>query len=144
MQAGQGYRKTPGNYLVLTAMFKGIVASYIITIPLFIFFALVLTYTNFPEKYVESAVLAVTVLSVLAAGFTTTRSIGSKGWLNGGIVGLIYMIILYILNCLIYQDFSINRRVLTMLLIGVLSGSVGGIVGINVGNKRRYRYKVKR
>lgn len=118
------------------AIGRGIVISYLVTIPTFIVFSLILTYTDFPEKLISPAVVITTVISIFTAGSSVTRSVKSRGWLNGGVVGLIYMIVLYFFSSLVLGSFGIDRYALTMILIGVLTGAIGGIVGVNMKTGR--------
>lgn len=124
-------KSTSNEKLNILSLMKGLLASYIITIPVFMLLALILANTDFPQRLVSSAVVVTTVISVLTAGFVSTKGVRNKGWLNGGIVGLIYMVILYLISSLIYNDFTIDKYVITMTTIGIISGSIGGIVGIN-------------
>lgn len=123
---------------------RGILVSYLITIPLLFIFALILTNTNFPEKYTDTAVTLTTIISILVAGSSVTRGARNKGWLNGGLVGLIYMLVLYLVSSIVFKNFCIDRHVLTMLLIGILTGAIGGIIGINLrssAHKAKSKYK---
>jgi putative membrane protein (TIGR04086 family) len=117
---------------------KGILVSYIATIPLFLVFALVLSYTDFPEKYVSPVVVIVSAISIMIAGSTATRKIKNKGWLNGSVVGFIYVLILYILSSFVYNNFTIDRHVLLMTILGIILGSIGGIIGINLKRGSNY------
>jgi putative membrane protein (TIGR04086 family) len=120
-----------GNLTILSVV-KGLVAAYIISIPAFLLFALILVNTDFPDKFKTIAVIITTIISILAAGMTATRGLKNRGWLNGSIVGLIYMLVLYILSSIVYNNFSVDRYVITMTIIGVLTGAIGGITGINL------------
>ena len=126
----------------IVRIIKGIVLSYIITIPLFIIFSFILTYSDFPEKYVSPVVVVVTIISILFAGAYATKRMKSKGWLNGGVVGFIYIFVLYLFSSIISGNFDIEKKVLSMLLIGVLAGSIGGIIGINI--KYKVNKKIKK
>ncbi len=121
---------------------KGILVSYIITIPIFLILAYALTFSDFPEKYISTCVLITTIVSILVAGTASTRNVKSRGWLNGASVGLIYVLVLYIFSSLIFRDFSITTRVITMSLIGILTGAVGGIIGINMQSASKAKRKV--
>jgi putative membrane protein (TIGR04086 family) len=123
----------------LVAVLKGILAAYIITIPAFMLFALILSNTDYPQKLITPAVVITTVISVLTAGAVSTRGLKNKGWLNGSIVGFIYMLILYLLSSLIYRNFSIDNYVVTMTVIGILTGAIGGIIGINIKKSSKYK-----
>ncbi len=125
--------------ITLLSIGKGLLIAYVITIPVFLLFALILTNTDFPEKFVSTAVIITTIISVLTAGSTSTRGLKNKGWLNGGLVGFIYMLVLYLLSSILFNNFTINKYVVTMTVIGVLTGAIGGIMGINLKkSSRRY------
>jgi len=111
---------------------KGIIVAYLITIPVFLIFSIILANTDFPERYIQPVVLATTIISVLAAGSIVTHGLKSKGWINGGLAGLIYMLVLYLFSSIIFRDFSINRYIITVFVIGILTGCIGGILGINL------------
>ena len=123
----------------LVAVLKGILVGYIITIPAFMLFALILANTDFPQKLITPAVVITTIISVLTAGAISTRGLKNRGWLNGSIVGFIYMLILYLLSSLIYRNFAIDKYVITMTVIGILTGAIGGIIGINIKNGTKYK-----
>lgn len=123
--------QTSGN-ITIFSVFKGLVVAYLISIPAFVLFALILVNTDFPDKYKTIAVIITTIVSILAAGMTATKGTKSRGWANGSIVGLIYMLVLYILSSIVYNNFSVDRYVITMTVIGVLTGAIGGIAGINL------------
>lgn len=122
------------------SVLKGIMAAYIITIPAFMLFALILSNTDFPQKLISPSVVITTIISVLTAGSVSTKGLKNKGWLNGSIVGLIYMLILYIFSSLVFKNFTIDKYVITMTIIGILTGAIGGIVGINIKKGSKYRH----
>lgn len=128
----QGSKEQTAGNITIISVIKGLVAAYIISIPAFILFALILVNTDFPDKYKTVAVIITTIVSIFVAGMTATRGSKSKGWLNGCIIGLIYMFVLYIISSIVYKNFSIDRYVITMTVIGVLTGAIGGIAGINL------------
>ncbi len=133
-----------GEKINLLVIGKAILISYIITIPAFVIFALILANTDFPHKYISPVVIITTILSILIAGSTVSRHAKSRGWLHGGLVGFVYMFVLYILSSIIFNDFSVDRYVLTMALIGILTGAIGGIMGINAKRGSRSKVKYKR
>lgn len=126
--------------LKVVLLLKGLLASYIITVPAFMLLALILSNTDFPQRLATPAVVITTVISVLTAGSVSTRGIRNRGWLNGSIVGLIYMIILYLFSSLLYNNFTIDKYVVTMAAIGILTGAIGGIVGINAKKTTKYKH----
>lgn len=71
----------------IVSMIKGIAIAYLITIPLFMVFSFFLTYMDFPEKFLPSAVIITTLISIIIAGWSSTCRVQSRGWMNGGIIG---------------------------------------------------------
>ena len=130
-----------GEKINLLVIGKAILISYIITIPTFVILALILANTDFPHKYISPVVVITTIMSILVAGSMVSKKAKSRGWLHGALVGFVYMFVLYILSSIVFNNFSIDRYVLTMAVIGILTGSIGGIMGINI--KRGSRSKVK-
>lgn len=49
------------------------------------------------------------------------------------------MAILFLVSSLTYRDFSVNSHVIIMLVAGVLTGSIGGILGINLRREPKLR-----
>lgn len=143
-KTGQTAKNIINEHANIVTIVKGILVSYLITLPVFAVFAYLLTFTDFPQKYMPTAVIITTLLSIVIAGWSSTKNVKSKGWFNGGIVGIVYMLILFALSSITYENFSINKHVVTMLAIGVLTGSIGGILGINLRKEPRMSSKSKR
>jgi putative membrane protein (TIGR04086 family) len=122
----------------ISVLLKGIGVSYLVTIPLFVVFSFILSRMEFPERYIDPVVLITTVISILAAGIMTSINLRNRGWMNGIVVGLVYMLILYLASSIVYGSFPVNRHVILMFLIGAITGTIGGIIGINM-KTTRYR-----
>ncbi len=138
--ASQNAKPEGNEGLKLISLLKGLLASYIITIPAFMVFALILSNLDFPQKLLTPAVVVITVVSVLTAGSVSTKGVRSRGWLNGSIVGFIYMLILYLFSSILCKNFTIDRYVITMTVIGVLAGAIGGIMSINTTKSSKFKY----
>ncbi len=138
--SNQASKTAVNEKMSLTAVLKGILAAYVITIPAFMLFALILANVDFPQKLITPSVVVTTVISVLAAGSVSTKGLKSRGWINGSIVGFIYMLVLYLFSSLIYRNFAIDRYVITMAVIGILTGAIGGIIGINLKQGSKYKH----
>ena len=114
---------------------KGSLLSIIVSVIFLIIFAMLLTYTSLSENTITPVVLAIVGLSILLGSYLSTKKINKKGILNGGIVGIIYMLILYIISSVIFMDFSINASSIIMIICGIIAGIIGGIVGVNTNKK---------
>lgn len=111
---------------------KSVGIAYAITLGIFLVLAVALTYTEFPETMVPSVVIVGTLISIMFAGSSVARKARTRGWLNGSIAGLTYMIILYLLSSLTLTGFKLDQYILVMVMLGMVSGAVGGIMGINL------------
>ncbi|MBZ4647579.1 MAG: hypothetical protein PWR27_2160 [Petroclostridium sp.] len=123
---------TSENGVSISTILRGVILAYIITLLIFLIFAVFITYTNFPESAIPTVVVATTVVSLIIAGAGVAKRAKSKGWLNGAIAGITYMIILYFISCLALTGFVFDKYVIYMLILGLFTGAFGGIIGINL------------
>lgn len=114
---------------------KGSLLSIIVSVIFLIVFAMLLTYTSLSENTITPVVLAIVGLSILLGSYLSTKKINKKGILNGAMVGVIYMLILYIISSVIFMDFSINASSIIMIVCGIIAGIIGGIIGVNTNKK---------
>ena len=116
---------------------KSLGISYILTFVLLAIFAFIINFTDFPSSAVSAVTIVIILTSVLIAGIINGKKALEKGWLIGLISGGLYMLILYLLGCILYSDFTINSNAIILIFGGILAGVAGGIIGIN--NKKKYR-----
>lgn len=114
---------------------SALLTAFVITIPAMLIIAAILTFTDFPEKYTTVAVLIATLSGLFVAGFKSGVHNEKNGMIKGAMTGLAYMLILYLASSIIFSDFLINQRSIIMILTGILSGAIGGIIGINRKSK---------
>ena len=119
----------------LLRIIKGSVFSIILSIILLLIFAMLLCYTNLAESTMVPVVLVITGISILIGGMISTKTIRKNGLLNGGLVGLIYIIILYLVSSLCITGFSLTLNSFIMLLTGTIAGMIGGVIGVNLNKK---------
>ena len=123
-----------GRYYYLI---KGFLISILISVPLFFILALAMRITDFPEEYMPPALLTTVLASTVVASFYATAAAKANGWFNGTLIGLVYMLILIIIRWCLEGRVSLNKDVLTMLLAGLLIGSLCGMAGLNLGERIR-------
>ncbi len=109
----------------------GVCIGYSITIIVFIIYAILLTYSNLSDKGMDVVVILTTIISVIIAGFDSTKNAQSKGLLWGVLAGLIYSFILIVISSLIDGNFALDTETIITLLVAMASGGIGGIIGIN-------------
>lgn len=125
------------NTLNFGSIIKGTILCYIITLIMFAVFATALLFTDFPGKFIYAVVIITTVVSVIIGGTVAGHSAKSMGWLNGAIMGIFYVVVLYFIGSIINKNFAIEGNTLMMACIAIASGAVGGMIGINFRWKKR-------
>ena len=110
---------------------KGVGISLLLTVILLIIFSLILTYTNISESTINPVIMIITALSILIGSSLSNTKIKKNGLMNGGIIGGIYILLLYIVSSLLNWKFSLNIQSILMIVIGIVFGILGGIIGVN-------------
>ncbi|MBU5293403.1 TIGR04086 family membrane protein [Anaerosalibacter bizertensis] len=113
-------------------LLKGILISYIVTFLMLTIISLLLTYTNLKESSIPILITVVMIVSIVLGSIYLTLKIGEKGWLNGGIIGLLYIVILIILNKIFIKPFMFNVYFITKIIVSLVIGIIGGMIGINL------------
>ena len=111
---------------------KGSAIAIIITLILLSIYAVLLSTTNISESTMLPVVLIITGISILIGSSMSTVSIKNKGLLNGFFVGLIYMIVIYLISSLMLVGFEPNFNSVIMLIVGTVTGMIGGVIGVNI------------
>lgn len=127
--------KRETNYVTeknqLKALVGGVCIGYSITVIVFIVYAMILTYTNISDKGMDIVVILTTIISVIIAGFDSTKNANSKGLLWGVLAGLLYSSILVIISSLLDGSFTFSPDTIVTILVAMASGGIGGVIGIN-------------
>ncbi len=110
---------------------KGVGISLLLTVILLIIFSLILTYTKISESTINPVIMIITALSILIGSSLSNTKIKKNGLMNGGIIGGIYILLLYIVSSLLNWKFSLNIQSILMIVIGIVFGILGGIIGVN-------------
>lgn len=118
---------------------KGCAFAIVLSIILLTIFALILTYTNISESSIKPVVLIITGISILIGSTISSIKIKKNGLLNGGMVGFIYIITLYLASSICLAGFSISINSFIMLIVGVVTGIIGGIIGVNWGRGKKVK-----
>ena len=115
----------------LISIIKGVTISLIATFILLIIFAAILTYTNIQENTIAPVVIIITAVSLLIGSTIGNRKIQKNGLLNGAMVGLIYILFLYLISSILNGNFSLNIASIIMIIVSIFFGILGGDVAVN-------------
>lgn len=120
---------SPSN---MSYIIKGIVMSIIFTLVSLLIFALLLTYTELAETTISPVIIIVSALSILIGSSISTIKIKKHGLLNGAIIGVVYISLLYCISSIVNTGFEVNTYTIVMMISSVIAGIIGGVVGVNI------------
>ena len=103
-------------------LLKGILVAFVLTLILALIFSIVLTYTNTPESVIFPVLVGITALSILIGSSISTIKIKKNGILNGGIIGLVYILLLYIISSIVSGSFILNVNSIILIISAILGG----------------------
>ena len=111
---------------------KGSIIAIILSVILLTIYALLLSYTTISENTMVPVIITITGISILVGSSISSMHIKRQGMVNGALVGLIYMLTLYVLSSIFLSSFEINLKSVIMIGVGILAGMIGGIIGVNM------------
>ena len=111
---------------------KGSALAIVLSLVLLTIYAVLLSFTRISDTTMVPVVLVITGISVLIGSSISSISIRKQGITNGGLVGLIYVLFLYIVSSIAGIGFEINMNAILMIIVGVITGMIGGIIGVNL------------
>lgn len=118
------------------AVVKGCLFAIVLSIILLTIYALLLANTSISENTMMPVVLTITGISILIGGTISSRKMKKNGLIYGGVVGLVYVITLYLASSISMVGFSLSANSFIMLGVGVLAGVIGGIIGVNLAVRK--------
>lgn len=110
---------------------KGSAFSIIITLIGLLVYSIILSYTSVSESTIPTIVIIITAISILIGSTISTSNIKRNGIINGMLVGIIYITIIYLLSSIVTGNFLLNSTSIIMIIASVLTGALGGIIGVN-------------
>lgn len=110
---------------------KGSAFSIVITLIGLLVYSIILSYTSISETTMPATIIIVTAVSILIGSTISTANIKKNGIVNGVLVGLIYIAIIYLISSIVTGNFLLNTNSIIMMIASVLTGAMGGIIGVN-------------
>ncbi len=118
-------------------IFRNVIVAYIIALILFVIYSFLLEFTSVPESSIPIVTLVVSMISVFIGSSFALIKIKENGLINGGLVGLIYILTLYLLSSIFSTGFGIAGYSFTTIMFNVIIGMIGGIIGVNMCKEGR-------
>ncbi len=114
---------------------KSLILSILLTFIALLLLSAVLNFTDVSENIISPSIIVISSVCIMIGSFIVSKKIKKKGILNGAILGILYMFVLYIISSIANGSFALNVSSLAMIGIGIIAGIFGGILGVNLNNK---------
>ena len=123
---------TEENKSQIKQLIIGVLMGYAISSIVFLAYAMLITYTQMSERNLPVVIAVTTLLSVMVAGFDAAKGAAQRGWLWGMAAGFTYVAILAVIMGVMLPGFFVDGRTVTVVVLSVAGGGLGGILGINI------------
>lgn len=110
---------------------KGVLRGCILTLIIAFILALIQTYSSIGESALSISLLLTSMISIMYSSIYASKKINSKGWLVGLLTSIVYILIIYIAALMWGKD-GINVKDLWRVLLALATGTLSGMLGINL------------
>ena len=83
--------------------------------------AVIFAYTNINDRYLQTFVFGSVMISTLIGATILAKKIKEKGLLMGGIFGIIYVGLIFLISSIAYTGFAFTNTLLIYLAISCIS-----------------------
>lgn len=116
----------------LKYLIKGLLFCLVFSIAALIILALVLKLTSLSESKLPLFNNLIMIISIAIGAIYASGKSNQNGWLIGAVIGLIYYIFILILSLIFIHDSSLSLFIIPKMLMAIISGVIGGVIGINL------------
>ncbi len=116
-------------------VFLAILAGFLITVLVLLFFSFILTKIDAPDKVIKLLSTVALGVGTYFGGYICSKRKHNKGIYRGALCGFIMFCMIVILGA-IFADTILSFSVTSKLILTLVCGAIGGIVGANSKFKR--------
>jgi len=120
-----------GSVIKVSSILFGLIVSLILLLIGSFSLGLVISLSNAANQSASRILFIVNYLAIFIGGIVAAYSAGGRGWVNGGFVGLIYMLVIVLLGSL-WNPVIFSFSLLSRIIIGFLISAFGGMIGVNI------------
>ncbi|MCS7458697.1 TIGR04086 family membrane protein [Paenibacillus doosanensis] len=112
-------------------LLSGLMYSMIFMLLGTLMISLLMLATSLQESSLFGYTMSIHGVAMFIGGIVSGKRSGTRGWYHGGILGVVYCIIVCIVGFLAY-DSGLTEQTLYLLGLTFGAGSLGGILGVNM------------
>ncbi len=118
---------------------KGTLVSMVFTVAAILLFALIIKETGLADGVIAPVNQVIKILGIIGASYFAIKGMAEKQWLTGGIAGLLFISLSYLVFSLIEGMFGSVALLFSDMLMGLLIGMVFAIIVANFGRSSKTR-----
>lgn len=120
-----------------SSVFVGLGVVYVVAALFSLIFSLILKFSSVQEGQLSLTITIISFISLFIGGFVAGGRGKEKGWLLGGLTGILYTVINFLFHFFGY-DSVFNMEQIIYYICFTLTAVMGGILGVNMmGNGSR-------
>ena len=119
------------NVIRVTDILWGVLISLSLLLLGSLLLGLITNFTNLITKLPTNLLFILNYIAIFIGGIVAAYRAQTNGWLNGGLVGLIYMLMIIVLGSL-WQSVVFSVGLVLRVVLSFLVAGLGGMVGVNI------------
>lgn len=117
------------KYLV---MLRSLLVCFVIAFVMILVYALLLSFSSISDASMSKVTQTIMIISIAISSAYGGKKIGERGWMFGGILGLIFALLLIPFGMAFGQVLAFDIYLLAKLMVSAVVGAIGGIIGVNL------------
>lgn len=134
--------KMLGDFLKRAA--KGTLISMVFTVAVILLFALIIKETGLSDSVIAPVNQIIKIGGIIAASYFAVKGVTEKHWLLGGLSGVLFIGLSYLIFSLIEGMFGNVALLFSDMLMGLLIGMIFAIIIANFGKSSRTKVKTQK
>jgi putative membrane protein (TIGR04086 family) len=118
------------NVRLTSPLLSGLLYAFTVMGGAALLVSFILMLTSQKEDALPTYAYLIHALAVLVGGIVSGKRSSSKGWYSGGMLGIMYTLIVFIVSFLGF-DQGIHIQSLVLAVTAFIIGALGGIYGVN-------------
>lgn len=115
---------------------EGLLSALVLTALSLLIIAVIYLSRDLKEETARNLITGCALLSVFISSVFSGRKLKSHGLISGALLGFCYSLCLYFTGFLAFGFPGFSKGLFATLSLCILSGAVGGIVGVNLKGRK--------
>ncbi len=129
--------KVSTNYFM--GVLKTVAVSLIVTFVILLAAALLLCFTDFPEKYTLPSAIAATILGVFVGSTMAAKNNPFNSLLSSLLTAFIYALLAYIIGCILQGKVTFTMNTALFFAIALITGAIANILATRQKSPKKYK-----